>query len=106
MGSEKRKDAPLRKLNDNSQLVNEEVVGRVNDDGNVVQVTSGDEVFVVVVALVLAERAREGWARGLGCTMERGGVRWGAQTGGRVRKDRVQRGEEGGREGDGSRAEG
>lgn len=65
-------DAPLRKLNDNSQLVNKEVIGRVDDDGNVVQVTSGDKVFVVVVTLVLAERTREGWAGSLGYTKGKG----------------------------------
>lgn len=57
--------SPFSELNDNGELIDEEVICRVNDDGDVVEVTLVGEILVVILPLVLTERTREGWAGSL-----------------------------------------
>ena len=47
-------------MHDDGKLVNEEVVGRVNDHADVVEMVLTCEVFVCVFILVLTERTCEG----------------------------------------------
>ena len=50
---------PLCELYDDCELVYEEVVCRVDDDGDVVEMSLVGEVLVVVVLLVLTKRTRQ-----------------------------------------------
>ena len=54
--------SPFSELNDHGELIDEEVICRVNDDGDVVEVTLVGEILVVILPLVLTERTREGRA--------------------------------------------
>jgi hypothetical protein len=56
---------PFRELNDDSELIDEEMVGGMDDDGDVVELSMSCEVFVVIVSLVLAKWSLERWAGSL-----------------------------------------
>ena len=51
-------------LHDNGELVDEEVVGRVDDDGDVVEMVFANEVVVGAFAFVLAKGTCESWTEG------------------------------------------
>jgi hypothetical protein len=46
-------------LDDDRELVDEEMVGRVNDDGDVVEVVFADKIIVRILELVLTKGAGE-----------------------------------------------
>lgn len=56
---------PLSELDNDGELIDEEVVGRMDDDGDEVKVALGGEVLVEVVATVLAKGTLQLRAGGL-----------------------------------------
>jgi hypothetical protein len=72
-------------------LIDEEMVGRMNNNGDVVELSVSGEVFVVVVSLVLTKRTLESRTRSLPTVVSKGGKSEGKGRGER-RDERCQLG--------------